>query len=291
MSGPGRLVVESCAVPVLVEDLGRPGFAHLGLGRSGAADRGALRLANRLVGNAEGAAGLEILLGGAVLRSTGAVTVAVAGAEVPLQLDGSAVGRGAPLDLGPGSRLRIGAVTAGLRVVVAVRGGVAIPAVLGSRARDTLSGLGPEPLGAGDAVPVGPPPPAAPTVDLAPLPRMRKDLVLTVRRGPRDDWFTSTSHRLLSEASWTVTGRSDRVGVRLAGPALERIPSAATRELASEGMVRGAIQVPPDGMPVVLGPDHPTTGGYPVIAVVVDPDLDAVAQAVPGTSVRFRTTG
>ena len=291
MSGPGRLVVEACAAPVLVEDLGRPGLAHLGVSGSGAADRAALRLANRLVGNPEGAAGLEILLGSAVLRSTWAATVAVAGAEALLRVDGSAVGRGAPLDLRPGSRLHIGAVTAGLRVVVSVRGGVATPAVLGSRARDTLSGLGPEPLVAGDAVPVGPPPSAVPTVDLAPLPRQPRELVLTVRRGPRDDWFTSEANRFLSEVSWTVTARSDRVGVRLAGPALERSAVAATRELASEGMVRGAIQVPPDGMPVVLGPDRPTTGGYPVIAVIVDRDLDAVVQAAPGTSVRFRTTG
>lgn len=286
-----ELVVESCQVPVLVQDLGRPGLAHLGVGRSGAADRGALRLANRLVGNPEAHAGLEVLLGRAVLRAAGDVTLAVTGAEVRVRVDGHPVGRGAPLDLRAGSRLEVGAVTGGLRVVVAVRGGIDVPAVLGSRSRDTLSGLGPPPLAPGDAVPVGPPGGAAPIVDVAPLAPLATRTRVSVRPGPRDDWFTEAARRLLGEASWTVSARSDRVGTRLDGPALDRAPEYAGEELPSEGMVRGAVQVPPHGRPVVLGPDHPTTGGYPVIAVVVDADLDALAQAAPGTSVRFRTTG
>lgn len=285
------LHVEACGPEGLVQDLGRPGHAHLGVGRSGAADRGALRLANRLVGNADGLAGLELLLGGAVLRAGGHLVVAVAGAVAPVAVDGRPAGRGAPLRLRPGARLEVGAVTAGLRVVVAVRGGVAVTPVLGSRSRDTLAGLGPAPLSAGAVVPVGPATGAPPIVDVAPVPGPPRPAVLRVRPGPQREWFPPAAWEALTGAAWAVSSASSRVGVRLEGSALARTPEASGRELPSEGMVGGAVQVPPDGRPVVLGPDRPTTGGYPVIAVVMDADLDSLAQCPPGTSVRFRTTG
>jgi biotin-dependent carboxylase-like uncharacterized protein len=285
------LQVEACSPELLVQDLGRPGHAHLGVGRSGACDRGALRLANRLVGNPEGLAGLELLLGGAVLRASGHLVVAVAGAVAPVSVDGRPAGRGAPLHLRPGARLDVGVVTSGLRVVVAVRGGVAVAPVLGSRSRDTLAGLGPAPLGRGDRVPVGPAPGAPPLVDVAPAPEPTREAVLRLRPGPRLDWFRPAAWEALTGSPWAVSPASSRVGVRLEGPPLTRVSEAAGRELPSEGMVRGALQVPPDGRPLVLGPDHPTTGGYPVVAVVVDADLDELAQCPPGASVRFRSTG
>ncbi|MGF1647087.1 MAG: biotin-dependent carboxyltransferase family protein [Kineosporiaceae bacterium] len=285
------LHVEACLTELLVQDLGRPGHAHLAVGRSGAADRGALRLANRLVGNPEHLAGLELLLGLAGFRASGHLTVAVAGAVAPVSVDGRPAGRGAPLNLRPGARLDVGAITAGLHVVVAVRGGVDAVPVLGSRSRDTLAGLGPEPLGVGDRVPVGSAPAALPRVDVAPAPPPPREAVLRLRPGPRRDWFPDASWAALMGVEWTVSPASSRVGVRLEGPPLARTPAAAGRELPSEGMVRGALQVPPAGRPVVLGPDHPTTGGYPVIGVVVDADLDGLAQCPPGTPVRFCSTG
>lgn len=271
----------------LVQDLGRHGWASLGVGDSGAFDRGALRLANRLVGNREGAAAIEALGAGLALRATGPCVVAVTGAEggVTVVHDGRprSVGRRAPLQLGAGDVLSVTGAVAGVRTYVAARGGLRVPATLGSCARDTLARLGPEPLAPGDALPIGNQAVANPLVDQAP-PR-RADGPLHVVLGPRDDWFTADAVRTLLTTTWTVTTAADRVGVRLDGPVLARRDPG--RELPSEPLVTGALQVPPDGRPVVLGPDHPTTGGYPVIAVVRDDDVDRVAQLAPGDPVAF----
>jgi allophanate hydrolase subunit 2 len=153
-----------------------------------------------------------------------------------------------------------------------------VPVTLGSGSRDTLSGLGPAPLAVGDVIPVGRGAVALPHVDQAAVRPASGPLRVVL--GPRDDWFTADAVRTLLSTPWAVTSAADRVGIRLDGPALTRRDPA--RELPSEPVVTGSLQVPPDGRPVLLGPDHPTTGGYPVIAVVVDADLDRVAQAVPG---------
>jgi biotin-dependent carboxylase-like uncharacterized protein len=288
--GPaGGVLVERTGPLVTVQDLGRPGWWSSGVGRSGAADRGSLRLANRLVGNLESAAALEVLLGGVTLRALRPVTMAVTGAPAPAELDGRPVGHAAVLELTTGARLRLGFADTGLRTYLAVRGGLAVPPVLGSRSRDTLSGLGPEPVRAGMVLPVGPTPAQLPLVDLAPLPRSTDEpLTARVILGPRDDWFVDPG--LLCVGSWQVSPQADRVGVRLdraanSGPPLRR---AGSRELPTEGTALGAIQVPPDGRPVVFLADHPITGGYPVIAVVVTADVDAIAQARPGRLLRFR---
>jgi biotin-dependent carboxylase-like uncharacterized protein len=168
----------------------------------------------------------------------------------------------------------------GVRSYLAVRGGVTVPPVLGSRSTDTLSGIGPAPLRAGDRIPVGTSGGDVVGASAAePAPRT----VLPVRLGPRDDWFTPAARAALLAATWTVRPESDRVGVRLDGPVLAR---ARPGELPSEPTLPGAVQVPPDGRPIVFGPDAPVTGGYPVIAVVTD--LDPAAQLRPGASVRFR---
>ncbi|MFC3454761.1 5-oxoprolinase subunit C family protein [Amycolatopsis speibonae] len=271
----------------LVQDLGRPGYAHLGVPPSGALDVPALRLANRLVGNDEDAAGVECLFGGLELRATTSCTIAVTGPAVEVEVDGRAVGSHAPVWLAAGQALAIGAPATGLRCYLAVSGGIAIDAELGSRSRDVLSGIGPAPLKTGDVLPLGTPSPLGgadvvlPTVAPA-------SLVVPIDPGPRAHWFEDLAAGLAK--TWRVTAESNRVGLRLDGPALTREGEHAGRELPSEGLLTGAVQVPPNGLPVVFLADHPTTGGYPVAAVVRRASLPALAQARPGTLLRFHSS-
>ncbi|MFJ7211455.1 biotin-dependent carboxyltransferase family protein [Amycolatopsis sp. NPDC098790] len=269
----------------LVEDLGRPGYAHLGVAPSGALDTASLQLANRLVGNAPAAAGIEALLGGLSARLTASATIAVTGPAVEVAVDGRPFGSHVPVPVRAGQTLTVGTPSAGLRCYLAVSGGIAVEEALGSRSRDVLSGIGPEPLKSGDVLPLGSVtgiPAGADVVVPAPAPA---ELVVPVTLGPRDDWLDDPARGL--SAWWTVTAESNRVGLRLDGTPLRR---ASDGELPSEGVVTGAIQVPPSGLPVVFLADHPTTGGYPVAAVVRPAALGALAQARPGTRVRFRPT-
>jgi biotin-dependent carboxylase-like uncharacterized protein len=271
----------------LVEDLGRVGWAAVGVGRSGAADRAALRQANRALGNAESAAALEVTLGGLELEVVGGVVwLCVTGAPVPVAVDGRDVGPYAVVAAGPGSVVRLGRAAHGVRSYVAVRGGVDVPPVLGSRSHDVMAGLGPAPLQEGDELPVGPPPESEPAVDALPPPRLGDEVVLRVVRGPRDDWVRDVEALVGTE--WTATDRSNRVGIRLAGASL--LHRDEDRQLPSEGALRGAVQVPPSGEPVLFLADHPVTGGYPVVAVVLDADVDRAAQVRPGERLRFRWT-
>ncbi|CAK7283980.1 biotin-dependent carboxyltransferase family protein [Streptomyces misionensis] len=267
-----------------VQDAGRPGHAHLGVPRSGALDAPALRLANRLLGNAPDAAALETTVTGCALRPGRAVTVVVGGAPCPVTVDGRPAAWGTPVHVPAGAVLDAGTATAGLRSYVAVAGGVAVAPVLGSRSTDLLSGLGPEPLRAGDVLPLGDPTGRTALPGAAPWPAPPAELVLPLRPGPRADWFTAAALRTLFSATYRVSPHSNRVGLRTEGPPLER---ARPGELPSEGMVLGSVQVPPDGRPVVFLNDHPTTGGYPVIGVVTEPGLASAAQAPAGTPVRF----
>lgn len=268
----------------LIQDLGRPGLAALGVGRSGAADRGSFQLGARLMAQDYTAAGIEVTFGGLELRAHGDVMLALTGAPAPATVDGTEVAHLAPFVLGDGHTLRLAVPPVGLRTYLSVRGGVDVPQVLGSRASDVLSGVGPAPLNAGDVLPVGPSPSTFPQVDVAPL-RSTTYGPIAIRAllGPRADWLADV--RLLASTPWTVSTRSDRVGVRLEGPALDRSDSRRGQELLSEGVVRGSIQVPPGGQPVLFLADHPVTGGYPVVAVVQDPYIDLVAQAVPGQTI------
>ena len=270
-----------------VQDLGRPGLAHLGVGHSGAADRPAARLANRLVGNAESAAVLEMTLGGLTLRFERAATVALTGAPLPIRVSGHGGAMNAPITVSAGSTVELGLPEQGVRTYVAVRGGVAVDPVLGSRSTDTLAGLGPPVLAEGSRLPVGEEVVGFPNVDLAPVAELPTEVVLSVRPGPRDDWFIDEACEVLRSEPYEVTPESDRIGLRLRGPALER---RRTEELPSEGMVEGALQVTPDGMPVLFLADHPVTGGYPVIAVVDVEQVHLAAQARPGQRIRFRVS-
>ncbi|TDP79916.1 KipI family sensor histidine kinase inhibitor [Brachybacterium sp. AG952] len=323
-AGPGTssrpaLEILSPGPLTLVEDAGRPGRAAIGVSRSGAFDRGALQRANRAVGNPPGAAGLEILLGPLALRAAAPTVVAVSGAQAPVR-----IGRGdeevgdvaLPADasreqalaLDPGDRIEVGPAADGLRLVLAVRGGITqvrrqdpaddeLLEVLGARSRDTLSGLGPDPLQDGDLLLVGPergldavPTVVAPagTAPDAPEGADGDAVRIPVLIGPRAELLGDEAVEALLGTDWTVRPDSDRVGVRLDGPAMP-VPSGAA-SVPSEPMLPGAVQVPPSGLPVVFGPDHPTTGGYPVIAVVTREGLDRLAQAGPGIRLRFVTT-
>ncbi|QIG41092.1 5-oxoprolinase/urea amidolyase family protein [Microbacterium sp. 4R-513] len=283
---PGIRVVDPGLLAVL-QDLGRPGSAALGVAPSGALDRGALRTANRLVGNDEGAAGIEVTMGGFRAVAVADLWFAVAGAWGPIRLDGHEVD---PYEAHPwpgGAELNLDWFAHGARAYLAVRGGFDGPAVLGSRSSDLLAGLGAGPLHAGDELALRDEASVAiPTSAIAPWGAPHDDLLeVELAPGPRADWFAASAHRDLFEAIWTVTNDADRVGVRLDGPALAR---SREGELPSEGMVPGALQVPPSGRPTILLADGPVTGGYPVIAVATDASLDAIAQARPGTRLRFR---
>jgi biotin-dependent carboxylase-like uncharacterized protein len=267
----------------LVQDLGRPGYAHLGVPPSGALDVPALKLANRLAGNAADAAGIEALLGGLSVKADVPCTVAVTGPPVAVTVEGRDVGSHAPVYLSAGQTLTVGTPEVGLRCYLAVSGGVAVEPELGSRSRDVLSELGPAPLEQGAVLPLGACCGIPAGVDVLAPPRCPDELIVPVLLGPRDDWFGDPARQLASR--WTVTPTSNRVGLRLDGDPLCRTEEG---ELRSEGLVTGAIQVPPNGRPVVFLADHPTTGGYPVVGVVAPQALPALAQARPGTILRFR---
>ncbi len=274
----------------LVEDLGRPGCTSIGVGRSGAADRRSLRLANRALGNDEGAAAVETLLGGLRLRVVGGpVWLCVTGAPCAVAVGERQVGSHVLARGHPGEEVRLGSPTAGLRSYLAVRGGLEPEPVLGSRSHDVMAGLGPPPLEPGQVLPVGAGRGDLPGTDVLPAPSLPVDgepMLLHAVRGPRDDRIGDLE--ALVAITWTAADASNRIGIRLEGGPL------AVREhappLPSEGAWRGAVQVPPAGQPVLFLPDHPVTGGYPVVAVVVDADVDRAAQVRPGQQIRFAWT-
>ncbi len=264
------LRVDATGPLVLVQDGGRPGLAHLGVGCSGAADPVGLAVANAAVDNAPDTPALEVLLDGLVLTALSGVSVAVG----PVRRDLVA---GEELTVGPGA----------LRQYLAVRGGVSAIPVLGSCSRDTLADLGPRPLRVGDLVIPGDCPPAPTRSALAGHVDADSARALRLHPGPRADHFHPGTLDLLAAAVWTVSATSDRTAVRLEGPPLQR---RTTAELQPEGLIPGAVQVPPSGQPLVFLNDHPVTGGYPVVAVVERADLRLLAQAAPGSTVGFAAT-
>lgn len=270
----------------LIQDLGRAGLAHVGVSRSGAADRAAHRLANRLVANPADRATVEITLGGFAARLIGgSIDIAITGADTVPSVDGMPFGTNSIRRIHDGQVISLAMPATGMRSYLAVRGGIDVGPVLGSRSYDTLSRIGPPPPRPGDLLPIGEPADDFPEVELAPvIPIGAGAVELRLVRGPRADWFNDPD--ALVHNGWAVSERSDRVGVRLTGAALTH--SHPERQLPSEGTTRGAVQVPPNGQPVILGADHPVTGGYPVIGVLLDADADRLAQARPGQPVRLR---
>jgi biotin-dependent carboxylase-like uncharacterized protein len=224
---------------------------------------------------------LEVTFGGLAVRAESDLLVVTTGARCP------GAPHAAPTLLRRGQELRLGAPAAGLRTYLAVRGGIDVPPVLGSRATDVLAGLGPAVVAVGDVLPVGEPTAPPPVVDVAPVADPPDgEVTVAVLPGPRADWFGDAGWAALTGQAWSVTSESNRVGLRLDGDPLDRLREG---ELPSEGMVRGALQVPPSGTPVLFLADHPVTGGYPVIGYVVDADVDRCAQLRPGQTLRFRS--
>jgi biotin-dependent carboxylase-like uncharacterized protein len=214
----------------------------------------------------------------------GDLAIAVTGADADPAVNGIPFGTNSIHYAHDGQVISLGAPQSGLHTYLAVRGGIDVGEVLGSRSYDVMSTIGPQPLQPGDVLPVGEHTADFPELEQAPVAALDDELVeLAVVPGPRDDWFTDPD--ALVHQDWVASDRSDRVGMRLAGrPLQHRWPD---RQLPSEGATRGAIQVPPNGLPVILGPDHPVTGGYPVVGVVTDDDIDRAAQIRPGQTVRL----
>jgi len=285
--------VVSVGLPVLLQDLGRVGLASQGISRSGAADRGSLKAANRLVGNEPGAAALEVTLGNFTFRMQGKGVMALTGAPAPLSIVAAsgekfAAARNKAIALDDGDTVTLGAPATGMRSYLAFRGGLDVEAVLGSAATDTLAQIGPASVSAGATMALRQP--ARGTLvsteelpDPA-FPKAGEEVVLDVFMGPRTDWFTDRAVGSFLSQVWLVTGQSSRVGIRLEGEPLER---ATEDELPSEATVDGAIQVPASGQPVLFLADHPLTGGYPVIANVAGHHLDLAGQIPPGVRIRF----
>ncbi|MGH3264350.1 MAG: carboxyltransferase domain-containing protein [Trebonia sp.] len=300
-STPARptLVVERPGLLATIQDGGRRGLGHLGVGRSGALDLRSLAEANWLVGNPAGAAGIELAPGGFECRAIGDLVVAVTGASAPLAIgcpgpgeDGRPAPFRTPFLLRDGERLSFGVPHAGHRCYLALRGGAAVTPVLGSRSTDTLSSLGPPPLRVGAVIPVGGEEVGEvwyrDASEAEPLPT--RPVVLPVVPGPRDDLFSAVTVERLFASTWTVTTAANRVGLRLSGNA-GPLPVEAAGELPSEGMATGSIQVPPSGNPILLLNDHPVTGGYPVIGVVASDALWLAAQLAPGNQIVFEPAG
>jgi antagonist of KipI len=286
MSG---IQVQAPGLLTTVQDLGREGFGPIGVSPSGAADPISLRLGNRLVGNVESAAGLEMtLLGGTFLFSQGAI-LALTGSDFGATLDGATVALGTSFEVAPGQTLRLGSTRSGARAYLSVQGGIAVPPFLRSASTHILSGLGGfsgRPLREGDLLHIGP------ATELfrkrAIGPRLSEHLssrkILRVTPGPQVDWFSESSLRLFYEATYRVAEQSNRMGLRLEGAL---VSPHGSRQMITEGVSLGAVQVPLGGSPIILFVDQQTTGGYPKIANVISADLHRVGQLRPRDEIRF----
>jgi antagonist of KipI len=284
------LVVEKPGLLTTVQDLGRPGYGPLGVSPAGAADSVALRLGNLLVGNEPGAAALEMaLVGGRYTFPEGAV-VALAGADFGANLDGRSTEMWVPHAIRPGAALELGLTRTGARCYLCIAGGIQVESFLGSASTHLLSGLGGfagRALRKGDVLQFG-----------APRQRIRRRRIsakildtlkprsfLRVTQGPQADWFSEETTRAFFEGAFRVSENSDRLGLRLAGASL--VPESP-REMISEGVSLGAVQVTPSGQPIILFVEQQTAGGYPKIANVIGADLYCIGQLRPRDEITFR---
>jgi antagonist of KipI len=272
-----------------VQDLGREGFGAMGVSASGAADAVSLRVGNLLVGNHERAAALEMTLVGGTFEFPGGGQVVLAGSDFAATMDGVAVEPWTPVAARPGQTLRLGATRTGARCYLCVRGGIAVQPFLGSASTHVLSGLGGfagRALRKGDVLTTGN---LGRRADFERLSARARELlmpakVLRVTPGPQRDWFSEAAQRLFASGAYRVTEESNRMGLRLAGPA---IPAPTGGEMISEGVALGAVQVPESGMPIILFVEQQTTGGYPKIANVISADFHRLGQLRPRDEIRF----
>lgn len=281
--------VQAPGLLTTVQDLGREGFGPIGVSPSGAADPISLRLGNRLVGNVESAAGLEMtLLGATFLFPQGAI-VALTGSDFGAILDDSAITIGTSIEVRPGQTLRLGPTRSAARCYLCVRGGIAVPPFLQSASTHILSGLGGfdgRPLRAGDVLRIGSTANLFRKRTIAPeiSERFLSRKVLRVTHGPQVDWFSESSLRSFYEDTYRVGEQSNRMGLRLEGTPVAPRQAA---EMITEGVSLGAVQVPAGGLPIILFVDQQTTGGYPKIANVISADLHRVGQLRPRDEIRF----
>jgi antagonist of KipI len=285
-----RLGVLDAGPLTTVQDLGRAGQLRVGIPPSGPVDREAFVLANRLVGNPDGAAGLECTLLGPRLEFADARWVAVTGAEVPVTLDGAEMPRWASFAVPAGGVLKIGAARTGVRAYLAVSGGVATPAVLGSRAtylRGGLGGLNGRAIRKGDVLPLGAPAggAAARRVRAERIPTYGGEPDIATVLGPQADRFTPAGIAALFEGPYEMLPQSDRMGARFKGP---RIGHTHGHDIISDGIALGAIQVIGDGQPIVLLVDRQTAGGYTKIGTVGSYEVGRIGQIKPGQKLRFK---
>jgi len=289
--------VQAPGLLTTVQDLGRQGFGPLGVSPSGAADPISLRLGNRLVGNHEGAAGLEMtLLGGTFIFPQGAI-VALTGSDFGATLDNVSFDLGTSVEVRPSQTIRLGPTNSGARCYLCVQGGISVKPFLGSASTHILSGLGGfegRPLRKGDVVRIGSStdPFRRRTIAPAVSEHLSRRKVLRVTAGPQGDWFSESSLRSFYASTYRVGEQSNRMGLRLESgleQGLERasVLRRTASEMITEGVSLGAIQVPTGGSPIILFVEQQTTGGYPKIANVISADLHRVGQLRPRDEIRF----
>jgi antagonist of KipI len=281
--------VQSPGLLTTVQDLGREGFGPLGVSASGAADAVALRIGNRLVGNAEGAAGLEMTLLGGTFGFTDGAVFALTGSDFGATLEGSPVEIWKALETKPGQVLRVGPTRAGARCYLCVQGGIEVKEFLGRASTHLLSGLGGHAgraLKKGDLLKTGPAKNSFRARRLAPTAgeRLAPRKVLRVTPGPQSGWFAEAAQQIFYSSTYRVAEESNRMGIRLEGPA---VPAPAGGEMISEGVSLGAVQVPEGGQPIILFVEQQTTGGYPKIANVISADFHSLGQVRPRDEIRF----
>ncbi len=284
-----ELVVETPGLFTTVQDLGREGFAPLGVSPSGAADAISLRIGNRLVGNPEGAAALEMTLVGGVFTFEQPAVIAVTGADFGAAIDRVPLPMWASAEVRTGQTLVFGASRSGARAYLCIQGSIMVEPFLGSTSTHTLSGLGGfegRALRKGDRLKLGKSDHffRRRTVSQHALSILRPRKVLRITCGPQSAWFRNSGWKHLCENSFHVTEHSNRMGIRLEGPA---IISDIPREMITEGVPLGAVQVTPSGQPIILFVEQQTTGGYPKIANIISADMHSVGQLRPRDEIRF----
>ena len=272
-----------------VQDLGREGFGPMGVSPSGAADAIALRIGNRMVGNAESAAGLEMTLLGATFVFPEGVIFALAGSDFGATLDGKPVELWTSFEARPGQALRLGPTRSGARCYLCVRGGIAVTPFLGSASTHLLSGLGGHEgraLRKGDVLRIGDAGGLYRKRTLAAkaLERLAPRKIMRVTLGPQSDWFSEAAQKLFYASTFRVAEESNRMGLRLEGAAIQE---GAHGEMITEGVSLGAVQIPAGGLPIILFVEQQTTGGYAKIANVISADFRSLGQLRPRDEIRF----
>jgi antagonist of KipI len=283
------ILVEAPGLSTTVQDLGREGFGPIGVSASGAADPISLRIGNRLVGNLEGTAALEMTLMGGAFRFERAAVIALTGADFGPCLDSTSLPMWTPIEIQKGQTLTLGPSCSGARAYLCIQGGIAVDLLLGSASTHVLSGLGGfegRALRRGDRLELGTANSLFRKRSLSPkaLERLQPRKVIRVTDGPQSDWFANSSWKIFCESTFRVAEQSNRMGIRLEGPPIPLDPS---REMITEGVSLGAIQVPPSGQPIILFVEQQTTGGYPKMANVILADLHSLGQLRPRDAIRF----